>query len=83
MNRFVEPPRAPELGGLAVAGVLLDIGNQARIEDRLAIRLRIKAAIQVEIRALEIQTRQFGDPLQGLQAQPFQGVDVFGNFVPP
>jgi hypothetical protein len=25
MNRFVEPPLAPELGGLAVAGVLLDI----------------------------------------------------------
>ena len=39
MDRFVEQPLAPALGGLAVAWVLLDVRNQACIEDRLAIRL--------------------------------------------
>src|SRR6266446_10270046 len=68
MDRLVEPPRAPALGGLAVAWVLFDVRDHPRIEDRLAIRLSIKATIQVETRALELQTREFGDPLQGLQS---------------
>jgi hypothetical protein len=39
MNHDIEPPLAPALGRLAVAGILFDVGDQARIEDRFAIRL--------------------------------------------
>ena len=63
MQRGIEPPLAPALRRLAVAGVLFDVWNQARIEDRLAIRLGIEPAIQIEIRAFELQTRHFGHPL--------------------
>ncbi len=67
MNRGIEPPLAPALGRLAMTWILFDVRDHARIEDGLAIRLGIEPAIQVEIRALEIQTRQLGYPLQGLQ----------------
>src|SRR5215831_6817256 len=49
MDRFVEQPLAPALGALAVAGILRDIGDQARIEDALPIVCRIKTAVQIEI----------------------------------
>ena len=49
MNRGIEEPLAPALGVLAIAGILGDVGDQARIEDALPVMRRIKAAIQIEI----------------------------------
>jgi hypothetical protein len=47
MDGGVEQPLPPALGALAVAGILWNIGDQARIEDALPIVCRIKAAIQI------------------------------------
>jgi hypothetical protein len=66
MHRGIEPPLAPALGRLAITRILFDMRDHPRIEDRLAIRLRIAPAIHVEIRALKIQTCQLGYSLQGL-----------------
>ena len=45
MDGSVEQPLAPAFGVLAIAGILLDVGDQARIENALAIMEGIKAAI--------------------------------------
>ena len=49
MDRFVEQPLAPTLGGLAIPRVLFDVGDHARIEDQLPIVRGIKATIEVQI----------------------------------
>ena len=54
MDGFVEESLAPALGALAVAGILWDIGDQARIEDALPIVCRIKTAIEIEIDPSEV-----------------------------
>ena len=60
MDGFIEEAFASALRGLPVAGILLDIGDEARIENALAIVRRIKAAIKIEIRPSEIQPDLFG-----------------------
>src|SRR5688572_28158888 len=67
MNRSMEQPFASTFSSLAMAWVLGDIRYHAGIEDRLAIGLRIKGPIQVDIGALDTQPRQFGHPFQGFQ----------------
>src|SRR6266850_2845641 len=67
MDRLIEQPLASALGALAMARILLDVRNHPRIEDGLAICCRIEAPIEIEIRALDLQTRQHGYPFQGLQ----------------
>jgi hypothetical protein len=52
MDSSVEEPLPPTLGGLAIAWVFFDVGNQPRIEDHLPIVDRIKAAIEVDIRSI-------------------------------
>ena len=54
MDGGVEEAFAPPLGVLAVAGILLDVGDQAGIEKALPIARRVKAAIKVEIGPAEI-----------------------------
>jgi len=54
MNRGIEEPLAPALGVLAIAGILGDVGDQARIENALPVMRRIKAAIQIEIGPSEV-----------------------------
>jgi hypothetical protein len=54
MDGGVEETFAAALRRLAVAGILLDVGDQAGIEDRLAICLGIKTTIQVEVGAAEV-----------------------------
>src|SRR5215470_19381286 len=49
MDGFVEEAFPSALRGLAVAGILFDIGDQAGIENALPIVRGIKAAIQVEV----------------------------------
>src|SRR4029450_10243080 len=68
MDGGVEQPLPPALGALAVAGILWNIGDQARIEDALPIVCRIKTAIQIEIGTSEVQPDVFGHFLQRLQA---------------
>ena len=63
----LKKPFASALGALAVAGILFDVGDQARIENALPIVRGIKAAIEVEIGASEVQPNLFGHLLQGLQ----------------
>src|SRR5215510_16309322 len=70
MNDFVEEAFAPALRVLAVAGILFDIGDEARIENALAIVCRIKAAIQIEIGPSEIQPDLFGPDSPGFRAEP-------------
>ena len=67
MASGVEEPLAPTLGALAVAGILWDVGDQAGIENALPIVRRIKAAIEIEIGASEVQPHLFGHPLQRFQ----------------
>ena len=54
MDGGVEQPLPPALGALAVAGILWNIGDQARIEDALPIMRRIKTTIQIEIGPSEV-----------------------------
>jgi hypothetical protein len=60
MDGFIEEAFASALRGLTVAGILFDIGNEARIENALAIVRRIKATIKIEIGPSEIQPDLFG-----------------------
>src|SRR2546423_11810624 len=64
MDGGVEQPLPPTLGALAVAGILWDIGDQARIEDALPIVYRIKTAIEIEIGPSEVQPDLCGHFLQ-------------------
>jgi len=57
MDASIEEPLASALGVLAVAGILWDVGDQARIENALPIVRRVKAAIEVEIGASEVYTQ--------------------------
>ena len=66
MDGGVEEACAAALGALAVAGVLWDVGDEARIENPLPIVLGIKAAIEVEVGTSEIQPNLFGHLLQGV-----------------
>src|SRR6266851_3314700 len=68
MDGFVEQPLAPALGRLAVAGMLLDVGDHARMENTLPIVRRIKATIKVERGSSQVQADLFGYLLQGFQA---------------
>src|SRR5215475_2099241 len=67
MDGFIEEAFASTLGGLAIAGIRFNVGDHARIEHALAMVRRIKATIEVERGACEVQTNMFGDLLQGLQ----------------
>ena len=54
MNGGVEQAFASALGSLSVARIVVDVGDQARIENALPIVRGIKAAIEVEIGASEV-----------------------------
>jgi hypothetical protein len=59
MDGFVEQPLPSALGGLAIAGILFDIGNQAGIKNALPIVRGIKATIKVKVGTTEIYTNLF------------------------
>jgi hypothetical protein len=65
MDGGIEEPFAPSLGALAVAGILCDVGDHARIENARAIVRGIKASVEIQIGSSQVQTDRFGDPLQG------------------
>src|SRR6267378_3880867 len=68
MDRFVEEALPSTLRALAVPRILGDIGDQAGVEDALAIAGGIKAAIEVEVGPSEVQPDLFGYLFQRLQA---------------
>src|SRR4249920_2560305 len=68
MDRCIEQALPSALGGLAVAGILLNVGNHTCVENALAIVCGIKAAIEVEVGASQVQPDLLGHLLQGLQA---------------
>src|SRR5262245_23793924 len=68
MNGSVEQAFASALRGLAVAGILFDVGNQAGIENALPIVRGIKTTIEVEVGPSEVQPHLFGHLFQRSQA---------------
>ena len=56
MDRFIEEPLPSTLGGFAIAWVFFDVRNHAHIENAFAVVRGIKAAIEVEIGASQVQT---------------------------
>jgi hypothetical protein len=60
MDGFIEQPLAPALGGLPMTRILCDVRDHRGVEDHLAIVLGIKAAIEVDVGASEVQTDLFG-----------------------
>src|ERR1700722_15867455 len=67
MNRGIEQTLAPALRGLSVAWVFLDVRDETRVEDGFAVMPGIKSAVEIEMRAVNVQIRQSGHPLQGGQ----------------
>src|SRR5499427_3703532 len=67
MDHSIEQALPSALGGLAIARILFDVRNQPRIEDALPIACGIKATIEVEIGAFEVQTDLFGHAFQCFQ----------------
>src|SRR5215510_13645721 len=68
MNGSVEQAFASALRGLAVTGILFDVGNHAGIENALPIVRGIKTTIEVQVGSTEIDTHLFGRLFQRLQA---------------
>ena len=64
----MKEPLTRPLGSFAIAKVLFDIGDHAGIENALPIVRGIKTAIQVEVRACQVQSNLLGYLLQGLEA---------------
>src|ERR1700719_2259916 len=67
MDGGIEQTLPPALRGLPVAWVVLDVRDEPCVEDRFAVMPGIKPAIEIEIRAVNVQIRQSGHPLQGVQ----------------
>jgi hypothetical protein len=63
----IEQALAPSLGRLPIARILLDVGDQAGIENAFPVTGGIKAAIEVEVRPPEVSPHRFGHPLQSFQ----------------
>src|SRR5437870_10400382 len=59
MDGFIEEPLASALGALAVARILFDVGDHPRIENARAIRSGVKAAVEIDISASEVQPDLF------------------------
>src|ERR1700733_6342676 len=68
MDGGIEQTLPPALRGLPVARVFLDVRDETRVEDGFAVAPGIKPAIEIEMRAVKVQIRQSGHPLQGVQS---------------
>jgi hypothetical protein len=67
MDGFVEEVFASALGVLTVPGILFDVGDHTRIKYTLAIGSGVKAAVEIDISASEVQPDLFRHLLQGVQ----------------
>src|ERR1700735_5557032 len=68
MDGGIEQTLAPTLRGLPVARVFLDVRDETRVEDGFAVVPGVKSAVEIEMRAVNVQIRQSGHPLQGVQS---------------
>src|ERR1700689_5949971 len=68
MDGSIEQTLAPELRGLPVARVFLDVRDETCVEDGFAVVPGVKSAVEIEMRAVNVQIRQSGHPLQGVQS---------------
>src|ERR1700761_1668707 len=68
MDGDIEQTLPPALRGLPVARVFLDVRDETRVEDGFAVVPGVKSAVEIEIRAVNVQIRQSGHPLQGVQS---------------
>jgi len=68
MDHFIEEAFASALGVLAIPRILFDVWDHAGVENAFAIVRGIKATIEVEIGASEVQTHLFDHLLQRFQA---------------
>ena len=64
MDGGVEQTLPSALRGLPVARVFLDVRDETRVEDGFAVVPGVKSAVEIEIRAVDVQIRQSGYPLQ-------------------
>jgi hypothetical protein len=92
MDRGVEPPLAPTLGGFTMPRILCDVGDHTRVEDHLPIARGIKAAVEGDILMspwLDRRTctpcrrermRAACHPLSSLRAGPPQPCEVLARF---
>ena len=69
LEGFLAQPRAPALGPLAVAGMFLEGGEHAGMEQALPMVRGIKAAVEGEGGAAHVAPDRLGSLLQGLQAR--------------
>src|SRR5580658_10009574 len=67
MDGSIEQTLPSALRDLPVAWVLLDVRDETRVEDGFAVMPGVKSAVEIEMRAVNIQIRQSGHPLQGVQ----------------
>src|SRR5580692_8550619 len=68
MDGSIEQTLPSALRDLPVAWVLLDVRDETRVEDGFAVVPGIKSAVEIEMRAVDVQIRQSGHPLQGVQS---------------
>src|ERR1700678_1029161 len=68
MDGSIEQTLPSALRGLPVAWVLLDVRDETRVEDGFSVVPGVKSAVEIEMRAVNVQIRQSGHPLQGVQS---------------
>src|SRR5580692_2756115 len=68
MDGGVEQTLSSALRGLPVARVFLDVRDETCVEDGFAVVPGVKSAVEIEMRAVNVQIRQSGHPLQGVQS---------------
>ena len=68
MDGGIEQPLPSALRDLPVARIFVDVRDEPRVEDRFAVVPGIKPAIEIEIRTVNLQIRQSGHTLQGVQS---------------
>src|SRR5271156_5591274 len=68
MDSSIEQTLPSALRDLPVAWVLLDVRDETRVEDGFAVVPGVKSAVEIEMRAVDVQIRQSGHPLQGVQS---------------
>lgn len=65
-STIIEESFAPALGGFAIAWVLLDVGFHPGVEDAFAVGFAVKASVEIECRAFEIEAGFRSDVLEAL-----------------
>src|ERR1700690_718401 len=68
MDGGIEQTLPPALRVLPVARVFLDVRDETCIEDGFAVVPGVKSAVEIEMRAVNVQIRQSGHALQGVQS---------------